>query len=51
MLLPRVWELRHNVTAYDACYLALAEVLDAPLVTCDKRLASVPGRSADVEVF
>jgi predicted nucleic acid-binding protein len=51
VLLPRVWELRHNVTAYDAAYLALAEVLDVPLVTCDRRLASVPRLSASVEVF
>lgn len=51
VLLPRVWELRHNVTAYDACYLALAEVLDAALVTCDRRLASVPGQAARVEVL
>lgn len=50
-LLPRIWELRHNVTAYDAVYLALAEVLPAPLVTCDGRLASAPGHSATVEVF
>ena len=51
VLLPRIWELRHNATAYDAAYLALAEVLPAPLVTCDGRLASVPGHSARVEVF
>ena len=51
VLLPRIWELRHNATAYDASYLALAEVLDAPLVTCDRRLASVPEQSAIVEVF
>ena len=50
-LLPRVWELRHNVTAYDAAYLALAEALEAPLVSCDGRLASAPGHSARVEVF
>jgi predicted nucleic acid-binding protein len=50
-LLPRIWELRHNVTAYDAAYLALAEALDAPLVTCDGRLASAPGHAADVEVY
>jgi predicted nucleic acid-binding protein len=31
--LPRVWELRTNLTAYDACYIALAETLDAPLLT------------------
>ena len=40
VLLPRVWELRNNVTAYDAVYVALAEFLDARLVTCDRRLAS-----------
>lgn len=50
-LLARVWELRHNVTAYDAAYLALAEALDAPLVTCDARLARVPGHAAAVEVL
>ena len=37
-LLPRIWELRENATAYDAAYLALADLLDAPLVTCDGRL-------------
>ena len=49
-LLPRVWELPGNVTAYDAIYLALAEALDAPLLTRDRALASVPGRDARVEV-
>jgi predicted nucleic acid-binding protein len=42
-LLDRVWELRHNFSAYDAVYVALAEVLDASLVTCDRRLAHAPG--------
>jgi predicted nucleic acid-binding protein len=51
VLLPRIWELRHNATAYDAAYLVLAEALPAPLVTCDGRLASVPGTVAKVEVF
>ncbi len=51
LLLPRIWQLRLNVTAYDAVYLALAEVLPAPLVTCDRRLSSAPGHSAKVEVF
>lgn len=49
--LPRIWELCKNLTAYDAAYVALAETLDAPLVTCDTRLASAPGHSAIVEVF
>lgn len=51
VLLPRIWELRRSVTAYDAAYLALAEALDAPLVTCDARLARVPGLAAPVEVY
>lgn len=50
-LMGRVWELRENVTAYDAAYLALAEALAAPLVTRDARLASAPGHSARVEVL
>jgi len=48
-LLPRVWELRKNLTAYDAVYVALAEVLDAPLITTDARLASSPGHRARIE--
>ena len=44
VLLPRIWQLRHNLTAYDAAYLALAEALDAPLLTRDRALASVGGR-------
>jgi predicted nucleic acid-binding protein len=48
-LLSRVWELRDNVTAYDAVYLALAEVLDAPLLTFDQRLAAAPGHEASIE--
>lgn len=50
VFLPRIWSLQKNVTAYDACYLALAEVLDAPLVTRDRRLGRVPGHGARVEV-
>jgi predicted nucleic acid-binding protein len=50
-LLPRAWELRDNLTAYDAMYVALAEVLEAPLVTCDARLARTPGIQAAVELF
>ncbi len=49
-LLPRVWELRNNLTAYDAIYVALAEVLDAPLLTRDKRLATAPGHHARIEL-
>lgn len=41
-LLERVWQLRHNLSAYDATYVALAEALDAPLLTCDERLAKLP---------
>ena len=50
LLLPRIWLLRHAVTAYDAAYLALADVLDATLVTRDRRLARAAGR-ARVEVL
>jgi predicted nucleic acid-binding protein len=50
-LLPRVWELRANLTAYDAVYVALSEVLDAPLLTFDRRLAAAPGHYADIELL
>ena len=49
-LLPRVWDLRNNFTAYDAMYVALAETLDAPLLTRDKRLAASPGHHARIEL-
>lgn len=42
-LLERVWELRENLTAYDAVYVALAEVLDGTLLTCDGPLSRAPG--------
>lgn len=50
-LLDRVWELRANLTAYDALYVALAEALDAPLVTRDAKLAGAPGHQAQVELI
>ncbi len=49
-LLPRVWELRHTITAYDAVYVALAEALDAALLTRDTRLAGAAGHRARVVV-
>lgn len=49
--LDRIWELRQNVTAYDAAYLALAESLSVPLLTCDGRLKSAPGVRAEVELL
>ena len=51
LFLPRIWELRENMTPYDAAYVALAESLEAPLVTCDARLGHSPGHSVDIEVF
>ena len=47
----RIWELRENLTAYDAAYVALAEALDAPLITCDRPLASAPGHAARIELI
>lgn len=51
VLLPRIWELRHNVTAYDAAYVALAEALAAPLVTRDAALAASRGHAARIELL
>jgi len=48
ILLPRVWELRNNMTAYDAVYIALSEALDAVLLTRDHRLAGAAGHHARV---
>jgi predicted nucleic acid-binding protein len=50
-LLDRVWELRQNLTAYDAVYVALAEVLDTTLLTCDSRLARALGTARRVELI
>jgi len=51
LLLPRIWQLRHNFSAYDAAYVVLAEKLGARLLTRDGKLAAVRGHSASVEVF
>jgi predicted nucleic acid-binding protein len=50
-LLRRAWDLRENVRAYDACYVVLAEMLDAELVTSDARLARAPGLRCEVDVL
>ena len=51
LLLPRIWELRRNLTAYDAAYVALAEALAAPLVTRDAALVSMRVHHATVELL
>lgn len=51
LLLRRIWQLRQNLSAYDAAYVALAEELGATLITRDRRIAAAPGHSASVEVF
>jgi len=50
-LLTRAWTLRDKVTAYDAMYIALAEALDASIVTCDAPLAKAPGHRARIDVI
>jgi predicted nucleic acid-binding protein len=50
VLLPRIWQLRHNLSAYDAAYVVLAEKLGALLLTRDARLASAAGHVATIEV-
>jgi predicted nucleic acid-binding protein len=50
LCLPRMWELRHNFSAYDACYLALTELLDGTLITRDKALAQARLRYGSVEL-
>lgn len=49
-LLARCWELRKNVTVYDAAYIALAESLDASLLTADRRLLDAPGAQCGFEL-
>jgi predicted nucleic acid-binding protein len=50
VLLPRIWQLRHNLSAYDAAYVVLAEKLGATLLTRDAKLASASGHAATIEV-
>ena len=50
-LVARAWKLRDNISAYDAMYIALAEGLEAPVVTCDRPLANAAGHRARIEVI
>ena len=49
-MLPRIWQLRDSITAYDSAYVTLAEALDVPLVTCDAKLARSHGHTAKIEL-
>ncbi len=49
--LPRIWHYRHHLSAYDAAYVALAEALDATLITRDARLAAAPNHAATIELL
>lgn len=51
VFLPRIWQLRHNLSAYDASYIVLADQLGATLLTRDRRLAVAVGHAATVELF
>jgi predicted nucleic acid-binding protein len=50
-MIDRIWDLRHNVSASDAAYIALAEQLDCHLITADRRLAGAPGPRCTVELL
>ena len=50
-LVSRAWKLRSNITAYDAMYVALAEAIEAPIVTCDGPLAKAPGHRVKIELI
>lgn len=50
-LIDRMWSLRENLAAHDAVFVALAESLGCPLITCDARMAHAPGLKADIELF
>ena len=49
-LIRRVWQLRDSLSAYDGTYVALAEALQAPLLTCDSKLAGAAGHRATIEL-
>ena len=51
LFLDRIWQLRQNLSAYNAAYVALAEELQAPLITRDQGIAAAPGHKATIEVF
>lgn len=50
-LLPRIWQLRDSLTAYDGAYVALGEALDAPVLTCDAKLGRAHGHRAHIELI
>jgi predicted nucleic acid-binding protein len=50
-LVRRVWELRNNLTAYDACYVALAEALGCTLLTADVKLSRAPGTRCPIDLI
>ena len=49
--IQRIWQLRDSLSAYDGAYVALAEALAAPLLTCDGKLAGAPGHRAKIELI
>lgn len=51
MLIRRIWDLRHNLSPYDASYVALAELMEMPLVTADAGLARSPGVECEIELL
>jgi len=51
LLLSRIWDLRENLTPYDASYVAVAEIMEATLITADARLARAPGIRCEVQVL